>query len=74
MSGLREVLFEFYRIGAYVKVSAVDPVTTIEVQIVGPAGAGRDSLEALAVRKLKRAIKARRGQAAAGTSKPPHWA
>ncbi len=60
MSGLREVLFEFYRVGACVKVSAVDPVTLTEVQILGPASAGREALEALAVRKLKRALRTRR--------------
>jgi hypothetical protein len=65
MSGLREVLFEFYRVGACVKVSAVDPVTCIEVQILGPAAAGREALEAVAVRKLERALKVRRNGASA---------
>ena len=32
---LREVLFEFRRVGRYVKVSAIDPVTAIEVSMVG---------------------------------------
>ena len=35
MTGLREALIEFHRVGAYVKVSAVDPDTLIEVAIVG---------------------------------------
>jgi hypothetical protein len=60
MPGLREVLFEFYRVGAYVKVSAVDPVTYTEVQIMGPAGAERELLERIAIRKLRRAIADRR--------------
>jgi hypothetical protein len=60
MPGLREVIFEFYRVGAYVKVSAVDPVTCIEVQIMGPANAGREPLERIALRKLRRAIENQR--------------
>ena len=30
-----EVLIEYHRVGAYVKVSAIDPVTRTEVSIVG---------------------------------------
>jgi hypothetical protein len=60
MPGLREVIFEFYRVGAYVKVSAVDPETCIEVQIMGPANAGREPLERVALRKLRRAIENQR--------------
>jgi len=60
MPGLREVIFEFYRVGAYVKVSAVDPVTCIEVQIMGPANVGREPLERIALRKLRRAIENQR--------------
>ncbi len=47
-----EVLLEFTRIGNSVKVAAVDPVTTVEVSIVGPASAPRLQLERAAVRKL----------------------
>ncbi len=48
-----EVLLEFTRIGNSVKVAAVDPVTTVEVSIVGPASAPRLRLERAAVRKLR---------------------
>ena len=48
-----EVLLEFYRIGNSVKVSAVDPVTKVEVSIVGPASAPRSELERAAIQKLR---------------------
>ncbi len=60
----RRILFEVVRIGAYVKVSALDPVTLIEVAAIGPARA--DALEAIkrvAARKLERAIARAAGQA-----------
>ena len=49
----REVIFEFRRIGDYVKVSAVDSLTNIEVSITGPARAERATLQAAALRKLR---------------------
>jgi hypothetical protein len=51
-----EVLFEFVRLGNAVKVSAVDPVTNIEVSIVGPRRASLHILKMVAVRKLRWAI------------------
>lgn len=48
----RDVLFEFRRIGAYVKVSAIDPVTGTEVCIVGGATMGEAQLKLVALRKL----------------------
>ena len=56
MAQLREVLFEFRRVGSYVKVSAVDPVTYTEVHIMGPVGAGKEQLERVAMRKLRHVI------------------
>ena len=47
-----EVLIEFRRVGSYVKVSAIDPVTLIEVAIVGDPAAGEAALKQAAVRKL----------------------
>ena len=46
-------LIEFVPLGDYVKVSAVDPVTKIEVSIVGDPAAGEAVLERIAVKKLK---------------------
>ena len=34
MTRARQVIIEFYQVGAYIKVSAVDPVTLTEVSIV----------------------------------------
>lgn len=48
----REVLFEFRRIGAYVKVSAIDALTATEVSIVGDASAGEMRLKQTALKKL----------------------
>jgi len=47
------VLFEFRRIGASVKVSAIDPTTGTEVSLVGPASAGERALAEAAVKKLR---------------------
>ena len=67
MSGTRhsdpegEVLLEFQRIGAAVKVTAIDPVTQVEVSIVGPASASQAVLSHNAINKLRYVLK-RRGQ------------
>ena len=53
MVQLREVLFEFRRVGNYIKVSAVDPVTYTEVSIVGAPSAGQAALQRVATNKLR---------------------
>jgi hypothetical protein len=50
------VYFEHTRLGASVKVVALDGATGIEVSIVGPASASQSSLEQLALAKLKARI------------------
>ncbi len=50
---LREVLFEFRRVGKFVKVSCVDPITLTEVSIVGSPRASQRFLERAARRKLE---------------------
>jgi hypothetical protein len=52
----REIIFEITRMGDYVKVSAVDPVTMVEVSVVGPSRGSLEAVKAVAVRKLRRAI------------------
>ncbi len=47
------VIFEFRRVGAFVKVSAVDPRTLTEVSIVGSPRAGEEILKRTARRKLE---------------------
>jgi Domain of unknown function (DUF6898) len=51
-----DVLIEFYRVGGYVKVSAVDPETYTEVCIVGDPAAGEKMLTRTALHELKRAL------------------
>ncbi|MBI1244141.1 MAG: hypothetical protein GC202_03970 [Alphaproteobacteria bacterium] len=55
----RETLFEFHRIGAFVKVTAIDAETGVEVSIVGPASANEALLSANARRKLDAALRRR---------------
>jgi len=46
-------IIEFIAHGHGVKVSAIDPESGREVSIVGAAGAGKEDLAQLAIRKLK---------------------
>ena len=55
----RAVLFEFIRVGAYVKVIAVDERTGIEVSIVGDPTRSSGYLERVAMRKLRRVLEKR---------------
>ena len=52
MAERRGVIFEFVRVGAAVKVSAVDEATGTEVSIVGDPSVGEAALKRLAQRKL----------------------
>lgn len=58
---LDEVIFEFYPVGNSVKVSAIDPVSLVEVSIVGPVNASRAQLQRNALNKLKYVL-AKRGR------------
>jgi hypothetical protein len=51
-----DVIFEFHRIGAYVKVTAMDVATQTEISITGAANAPQEYLERLAREKLLRVI------------------
>jgi hypothetical protein len=48
-----DVYFEFTKVGASVRVAAIDGATGIEVTVVGPASAAPHDLERLALAKLK---------------------
>lgn len=61
---LAQVLFEFIPQGRYVKVCAVDPVSKIEVSIVGDANASPTTLKQLAKRKLEYVLGKQVGPAA----------
>jgi len=47
------IIIEFIQVGAYVKVTAVDPVSLVEVSIVGDPSASRNILEQTAIKKLR---------------------
>ena len=47
-----DVFLEFQRIGLFVKVTAIDPASLVEVSIVGPPSAGEDVLGRTAMKKL----------------------
>ena len=61
MAGEREVIYEFLRLGAAVKVTAVDAATGIEATIVGDPAAGETALKRLARQKLDY-VMGKRGQ------------
>ena len=48
----REIIYEFYTIGAVVKVTALDVATITEVSVQGPASAGEAALKQAAYNKL----------------------
>ena len=48
-----DVLLEFLRLGATVKVTAIDPKSLVEVSIVGPSSAGEAALRRVAIDKLR---------------------
>jgi hypothetical protein len=55
----REILIEIVTVGAYAKVSAIDPDTGTEVSLIGPAGADEGTLKEAARRKLDFVLKKR---------------
>jgi len=57
MSEKQSYYIEFHQVGRFVKVSAIDPVTRLEVSIVGDPKASREQLSNLAVKKLKYVLK-----------------
>jgi len=59
---LEEVLFEMRRMGHVVKISAIDPITNVEISMVGPATADPYSLKMNAIRKLEYVIRKKRNR------------
>ena len=64
MPGDTNVIIEFYRVGSFVKVSAIDPASLTEVSIVGSPTAGEAALRAAVVRKLSYVLNRKAGRAA----------
>ena len=50
---LNEILYEFVPQGRFVRVIAVDPVSRVEVTVVGDRAASRETLKRIAANKLK---------------------
>ena len=61
MNNEDEVIIEFHRLGASVKVSAFDPKSMTEVSMVGPATAGEAELTRAVLKKLKYVLNKRSG-------------
>lgn len=53
----REVIFEFYPVGAFVKVTAMDTQSLTEISIQGPANAGQETLKRNALKRLEYVLK-----------------
>jgi hypothetical protein len=49
----REIIFEYVAVGLYVKVSAIDVVSGLEVCVTTPRNAPRHAQQQLAINKLK---------------------
>lgn len=64
----RAVIVEFHSVGAFVKVSAIDSETLVEVSIVGDPAAGEAALERAVMRKLEYVIEQRRARSAAAAA------
>jgi len=66
-----DIIIEFHRVGAFVKVSAIDPRTLTEVSIVGDPAAGEEMLARAAVRKLEYVLARKGGGKAPVRGRPP---
>lgn len=53
----REVIIEFFPVGQFVKVSAMDTKTLTEVSIQGPASASEEILKHNALKRLEYVLK-----------------
>jgi hypothetical protein len=62
-----EVIFEITRIGDVQRVAAVDVATGVEVVVQAPANAALADVRALALRKLKRALRGDGSESGAST-------
>ncbi len=60
---LPEVLFEFRRVGRITRVVAIDPISGMEIVMIGAPGYSVFMLKRLAARKLAYAIRRKRKKA-----------
>ena len=62
-----DVFLEFHRIGPFVKATAIDSASLVEVSVMGPSTAGEECLARAAVKKLSHVLERR---LASGKSDP----
>ena len=62
MNDGRDIIFEITQIGEAQRVVAVDVASGVEVVIQAPASAARADVQALAMRKLERALERLKGE------------
>lgn len=60
-------IIEFHQVGAYVRVTIMDPGTLTEVTTLGPSSLSRDQLVQAAIRKLKYVLARPGGPGGGGT-------
>lgn len=60
---LEEVIVELQQHGAYVKATAIDPATGVEVSIVGASSSPQSVLQQAAANKLRYVLENRKGPA-----------
>ena len=49
----REIIIEYYPIGQYMRVAAMDAATLTEISIQGPVNAGEETLKRNALKRLE---------------------
>ncbi len=54
---MSEILFEYVRNGAYVKVTAIEPETRTEASVVVPANLPQEQMQIQALNKLRYILK-----------------
>lgn len=54
---MAEILFEYIRNGAYVKVTALEPQTKTEASVVVPASLSQEQMQIQALNKLRYVLK-----------------
>ena len=59
---MAEILFEYFRQGAYVKVTAIEPETRIEASVVVPANLPQEQMQLQALNKLNYVLKKKAGE------------
>lgn len=53
----REIIFEFFPLGPYMKVSAMDTRSLTEISIQGPASTPKETLQRNALKRLEYVMK-----------------